>query len=66
MNAKDRERECNIYHLLEKLERHQETQNGLILENVKTGASNTTWRSVHTYIIGAIWAAIIAMTNRIW
>ena len=73
MNAKDRdelsrisERTLNIWRVVEKLEQHQETQNGLILETIKITASNTTWRRVHTLIIGAMWAGIIAVMNRVW
>lgn len=66
MNAKDRETQYNIYHLLEKLERHQEVQNDHILENVKACASNKTRSKVNTIIMGAMWGVVIAFANRIW
>lgn len=34
----------NIWRVVEKLEEHQETQNGFILENMKATAKNTMWR----------------------
>ena len=73
MNATDRkeltrisERPLNIWRVVEKLEKHQETQNGLILETVRTTASNKTRGKIHTYIMMAMWGAIIATINRVW
>ena len=73
MNTQDRkdlarigERTLNIWRVVEKLEKHQETQNGLILETVRTTASNKTRGKIQNYILVAMWGAIIATINRVW
>lgn len=63
MNNEDRvwlaridERTRNIWRLVEKMERHQEEQNGYIRENFVTVGKNTLWRKV---IIGVGGSSII-------
>ena len=65
MNTKDREelakmseRTLNIWKVVEKLEKHQETQNGIILELVKSVARFTVWRKVIVSTGGMIILAI--------
>ena len=45
------ERSVNTYHLMEKLERHQEEQNGYIRENMKLSNRNAVYIKV-IWIIG--------------
>ena len=53
------ERTCNIWHTIEKLERHQAEQNGFIMSNIKAISRNTTWRKGIAVILGVLISAAI-------
>jgi len=46
------ERTNNIWYVVEKLEKHQETQNNFIADLIKDTAKNSGWRTTSKWIIG--------------
>lgn len=52
------ERTRNIWHVLEKLEWHQEEQNGFIKEALVASAKNTMWRKITITIFTGITTVI--------
>ena len=52
------ERTVNIWHVLEKLERHQDEQNGFIKDALLTSAQNTAWRKATIWFIGGLASAM--------
>lgn len=59
------ERSLNMWRVLEKLEKHSSEQNGYILENFAKTNTNTTWRRVHTWVIGIMFSVFIAIITRL-
>lgn len=44
------ERTLNIWHVVERLEQHESTQNGCILDNTKCSSGNRLWLKLFTGI----------------
>lgn len=67
------ERSRNIWIVVEKLEKHQVEQNGLIRDsfdqiasNSKQTAKNTTWGIAFRWIIGGIGTALAISLTHLW
>ena len=60
------ERTSNIWRAVEKIETHQEEQNGFTKEVITNCAKNTAWRKAHTWIIGLIIAGVITNVLGLW
>ena len=60
------ERTLNIWHVVEKLERHQEEQNGYIRENIIATTKNSSWRVTSRWIMGILFTVIFAVIGVIF
>jgi hypothetical protein len=59
------ERTCNIWHVLEKIEKHQEAQNGFIQEALVQGAKNNTRIKIISGVGGTILLTLFGWLVRI-
>lgn len=60
------ERTSNIWRVIEKVEKHQAEQNGLVLKVVKDVSTNTSWRKATIGIFSAVIAWIITKSSGLW
>ncbi len=59
------ERTANIWNAVEKLEKHQETQNGHILETFTRSSKNSLWIKIVSGVGGAAILAVIGILTAI-
>ena len=55
------ERSLNMWHVLERLEKHQAEQNGYIRENFAATNKNTAWRKIHSWVMGVIFFSLVGL-----